>query len=307
MKKWTGIVLITLLLLAAAVIAFVYSGENPLSENNKAEDPEDVAAVILHTNDVHVGVEDNIGYDGLALYKEEVEEKYDHVLLVDAGDAIQGAALGSLSKGSEIIKMMNRLDYDLAIPGNHEFDFGFDVLDDCSEQLKCGYTCANFCTIDGQPVFKPWRMLKAGDLKIAFVGTVTPGTFSRSAIKDVLNEVGEPMYDFLADESGEKLSAALQKYIDEAREVGADYVILVAHLGSSRTQDPTYSSDSIVGKLTGLDMVIDGHSHEIYNTKIPDKEGKRGQDQESNCLGFLIKREREVKIYCTHNSGHERF
>ena len=68
MKKWTGIVLITLLLLAAAVIAFVYSGENPLSENNKAGNPEDVAAVILHTNDVHVGVEDNIGYDGLALF-----------------------------------------------------------------------------------------------------------------------------------------------------------------------------------------------------------------------------------------------
>ena len=62
-----------------------------------AGNPEEVAAVILHTNDVHVGLEENIGYDGLALYKKEVEALYDHVLLVDAGDAIQGAAIGDLS------------------------------------------------------------------------------------------------------------------------------------------------------------------------------------------------------------------
>ncbi len=106
--------------------------------------------MILHTNDVHVGFEDNIGYDGLALYKNELEELYDHVLLVDASDAIQGAPIGAVSKGAELIKMMNRLGYDLAVPGNHEFDFGFTVLDDRSEELKCGYTCANFCVTDGE-------------------------------------------------------------------------------------------------------------------------------------------------------------
>lgn len=239
-----------------------------------AGNPEDVAAVILHTNDVHAGLEDNIGYDGLALYRKELEAQYDHVLLIDAGDAIQGAAIGAMSKGEEIIKIMNRLEYDLAIPGNHEFDFGFDALDDCSEQLDCGYTCANFCTIDGEPVFKPWRILEAGDLKIGFVGAVTPDTFTRSAIKDVVNEVGEPMYDFLADETGERLAAALQKNIDEVRDNGADYVILAAHLGGAMENTWSYSSNVIVGMLNGIDMVIDGHSHEVYNTSIPDKDGK---------------------------------
>ena len=114
-----------------------------------AGNPEEAAVVILHTNDVHVGLQDNIGYDGLALYKKELEAQYDNVLLVDAGDAIQGAAIGAMSKGEEIIKIMNQVGYDLAVPGNHEFDFGFDVLDDCSEQLDCGYICANFCTTDG--------------------------------------------------------------------------------------------------------------------------------------------------------------
>ena len=238
-----------------------------------AGNPEEVAAVILHTNDVHVGFEDNIGYDGLALYKKELEEQYDHVLLVDAGDAIQGAALGALSKGAEIIRMMNRAGYDLAVPGNHEFDFGFEVLDNCSEELSCGYTCANFCTTDGEPVFKPWRILEAGDLKIGFVGAVTPDTYTRSAMKDIVNEVGEPMYDFLADETGERLAGALQKRIDEARDSGADYVILVAHLGESEDDSSIFTSDRIVGLLTGIDMVIDGHSHQIYNKTIPDKTG----------------------------------
>ena len=238
-----------------------------------AGNPEEVAAVILHTNDVHVGLEENIGYDGLALYKKEVEALYDHVLLVDAGDAIQGAAIGVMSKGEEIIKIMNRLGYDLAVPGNHEFDFGFDVLDDCSEKLDCGYTCANFCTIDGEPVFKPWRILEAGNLKIGFVGTVTPDTFTRSAIKNIVNEVGQPMYDFLADETGERLAGALQKSINEARDHGADYVILAAHLGSDTANTSIFSSSAIVGMLNGLDMVVDGHSHEVYNTSIPDKDG----------------------------------
>ena len=238
-----------------------------------AGNPEEVAAVILHTNDVHVGLEENIGYDGLALYKKEVEALYDHVLLVDAGDAIQGAAIGAMSKGEEIIKIMNRLGYDLAVPGNHEFDFGFDVLDDCSEKLDCGYTCANFCTIDGEPVFKPWRILEAGNLTIGFVGTVTPDTFTRSAIKDIVNEVGQPMYDFLADETGERLAGALQKSINEVRDHGVDYVILVAHLGKYTANTSIFSSSAIVGMLNGVDMVVDGHSHEVYNTSIPDKDG----------------------------------
>ena len=266
MKKRMNTALIAILIV---IFATVSCGKTAKEPAYPAGDPDEVAAVILHTNDVHVGLQDNIGYDGLALYKKEVEAQYDNVLLVDAGDAIQGAAIGAISKGSEIIKIMNRLGYDLAIPGNHEFDFGFDVLDDCAETLACGYTCANFCTIDGEPVFEPWRILEAGDLKIGFVGAVTPDTYTRSAIKDIVNEVGEPMYDFLADETGDRLAEALQKSIDEA-----DYVILVAHLGSSASNTAIYSSNAIVGKLTGLDVVIDGHSHETYETSIPDKDGK---------------------------------
>ena len=277
MIKRLRFVLLVVLCFSLAACAFA-DAETPAADQGAqtypAGNPEDVAAVILHTNDVHAGYADNIGYDGLVLYKKELESLYGNVLLVDAGDAVQGAVIGSLSKGAEIIRMMNRAGYDLAIPGNHEFDFGFEALDDCAEQLSCGYICANFCTTDGEPVFRPWKILEAGGLKIGFVAAVTPDAFIQSTIRTIVNEVGEPMYDFLADNTGDRLCEALQKNIDEVRANGADYVILIGHLGSDTKAPLIYSSNAVVGKLTGLDMMIDGHTHETYSKQIPDKEGR---------------------------------
>lgn len=257
-------------------------------------DVEQVAAVILHTNDAHVAFEDNIGYDGLALYKKELEAVYDHVLLIDAGDAIQGAPIGSVSKGAEIIRMMNRLGYDLAVPGNHEFDYGLEALDDCAEALDCGYTCANFCVTGGEPVFQPWRILEAGDLKIGFVGAVTPDAYTKSTIKDILNEAGEPMYDFLADETGQRLCVGLQKAIDETRQAGADYVILVSHLGNNDSITEQFRTDAVVGKLRGLDLIIDGHSHETYNRTVTDGENRQVPIAQT---GSNMKAIGQIKIY----------
>ena len=258
--------------------AAVSAADTPVDVNTEAVylagNPEDVAVVILHTNDAHTYYQNNIGYDGLALYKKELESQYDNVLLVDAGDTIQGTSIGTVSKGSAPVEMMNHLGYDLAVPGNHEFDFGFEVLDDCAKQLNCGYVCANFCTSDGKPVFEPWRIIESGGLKIGFVGAIIPDTFTRSAIKDIKNEAGEPVYDFMADETGDRLSENLQKYIDEVRANGADYVILVSHLGNNKKIAGVYASDLIVAKLTGLDAVIDAHSCEVYSITTPDKDGK---------------------------------
>ena len=282
MKKWLSAILLVLVLVMSASVpvpAYLADIKTDASADAKtaveylAGNPDEVAVVILYTNDAHTYYQSNIGYDGLALYKKELESLYDNVLLIDAGDAIQGTSIGSISKGSALVDMMNHLGYDLAVPGNHEFDFGFEVLDDCAEQLNCGYVCANFCTSDGQPVYEPWRIIEAGGLKIGFVGAVIPDTFTRSAIKDIKNEVGEPMYDFMADETGDRLSECLQKAIDEARDNGADYVILVPHLGTNKNIASFYATDNIVAKLTGLDAILDAHSHEVYNTTIPDKDG----------------------------------
>ena len=84
--------------------------------------------VIIHLNDVHCGITDKIGYDGFVLYRRELEKKYKKVITVDVGDHIQGGTLGAISDGEAIIKIMNEVNFDVAILGNHEFDYRLDQL-----------------------------------------------------------------------------------------------------------------------------------------------------------------------------------
>ena len=98
--------------------------------------------VVLFTNDVHCRVNDNIGYAGLAAYRNQLEAEGNTVLLVDVGDAVQGAPIGTLSDGSFIVDIMNAVGYDLAVPGNHEYDYGMDRhghAPDCGQQCPQQY------------------------------------------------------------------------------------------------------------------------------------------------------------------------
>ncbi|MBR2759893.1 MAG: bifunctional metallophosphatase/5'-nucleotidase [Solobacterium sp.] len=246
--------------------------EPPAHEKTKEKDKETI--VILHTNDVHCGLDNRIGYDGLYLYKEEMKQEYENVLLVDAGDAIQGGIYGTLSNGKIIIDLMNDVGYDCATIGNHEFDYGFEVLDDLSEELKCGYICANFCTSDGEPVFAPYRIFELAGKKIAMIGADTPSTFTKSKIHTIVDDAGIPMYDFMADETGDRLAQCIQKYVDEVRGKGADIVILMAHLGNSEKDDPRFRSETVMSKLHGIDLLIDAHEHAKAAFELKDGEGR---------------------------------
>ena len=250
------------------------ASQNTQTNETAVPEKDQETIVILHTNDVHCGLNNRIGYDGLYLYKEEMRQKYENVLLVDAGDAIQGGIYGSLSEGKLIIKLMNDVGYDCATVGNHEFDYGFDVLDDLSEELHCGYTCANFCTADGEPVFAPYRFFDLAGKKIAIIGVDMPTTFTKSKIHSIVDDTGLPMYDFMADETGDKLAQCVQKYVDEVREKGADIVIMLAHLGNSKADDPRYCSEAVMTKVHGIDLLIDGHEHAKTVLNMKDADGK---------------------------------
>ena len=97
---------------------------------NKQRNLDDLSddIVILHLNDVHCGINDTIGYDGFVLYREELKKKYKNILTVDIGDHIQGGTIGAISEGSEIIDILNKIGFDVAILGNHEFDYGVEQL-----------------------------------------------------------------------------------------------------------------------------------------------------------------------------------
>ena len=230
--------------------------------------------IILHTNDVHCGLLDNIGYDGLMLYKRELQEKYNHVLTVDAGDHLQGDTIGFLSKGLAVTEIMNKIGYDVAILGNHEFDYGMESLINCSEALNCGYTCANFGYRKNKTsIFPEYKIINVtDDKKIAFIGVLTPYTLLRTDLSTIFEDDGTLVYDLFAENDGEDLYKQVQKIIDEVREKGADYVIILSHLGNEA--EALYNSSWLISNINGVDAVLDAHSHKEYIEKIKDKNEK---------------------------------
>ena len=226
-----------------------------------AED-DGAPVVILFTNDVHCGVEDGVGYAGLAAYEAAYEHAGYEVLLADCGDAVQGAPVGALSKGESIIEIMNGLGYDVATIGNHEFDYGMERFRELAGLADYPYIACNFVSADGECVLPASVILEAGGYRIGFVGVATPETVSKTSPTYFQNEDGEFVYGFCGGGDGAELYAAVQSAVDELRADGADAVIALAHLGIDGSSAPWTSSD-VIRHTTGIDAVLDGHSHSV--------------------------------------------
>lgn len=229
---------------------------------------------ILHTNDIHCGVDDNIGLAKVVAYRNELKKQSPHVVLVDAGDAVQGTPLGTMSNGQAVMNVLNAVGYDFMVPGNHEFDFGMPALLKLDKQSNCGYYCANLIELaTRKPLFPAYKMMTFEDVKVAFVGACTPNSFTSSTPKYFQNAEGQWLYDFCNDDSGKKLYRQLQKNVNAAHKEGAKYVFLVGHLGIHSL--PTkWSSPVVAKKLKGITGVIDGHSHETANRYELGKTGR---------------------------------
>ena len=220
--------------------------------------------VILFTNDVHCGVDDVIGYAGLEYYKHEMQKLTPYVTLVDAGDWAQGATIGMIAQGRYILEIMNAMNYEVAVPGNHEFDYGWSQFENFARNLKCGFISANLRDLrTGEPVFAPYKMFTYGDVKVAFVGACTPESITKSTPSYFMDDSGKYIYDFDGEATGEKLIASIQKAVDGARADGADYVIVVGHLGEYEDVTEVWAVPFIAPRTRGIDVFIDGHSHEV--------------------------------------------
>lgn len=277
-RKILALALVLVLLLAgcgsAAPAETPAPAESAAPAENSAYLGLDNDIVILYTNDVHCGVDDNLGYAGLATVKNALEAQGKHVVLVDNGDAVQGDTIGTLSNGEYIIDIMNEAGYDVATPGNHEFDYGMDQFFALTEKANFPYVSANFVDADGNTVLDPYVIKDVAGVKIAFVGISTPKTITTSTPKYFQDDNGNYIYGFMQDETGEKLYAAVQSAVDAARAEGAQIVIAMAHLGIEEDCSPWTSSEVIVN-TTGIDAVLDGHSHSMLACeKVKNKDGQ---------------------------------
>ncbi len=267
------------LLLAAAMLA-------SLTVPAMAAEEETGKIVILHTNDVHCGIDQatdkdsgavtNIGYAGVAAYKAKMEARYGagNVTLVDAGDAIQGGPIGTLSKGEYIVEIMNQAGYDLAIPGNHEFDYGMDnFLTLAKDKAQYPYLCANFTDLEGKAVLDAYKVVGYGEVQVGYVGIDTPESFTKSTPTYFQDDEGNYIYSFRQGGDGAELYESVQAAVDAARDEGADYVVAVAHLGIDEQSKPWTSTD-VIANTTGIDVLVDGHSHSTFEKTEKNKNGK---------------------------------
>lgn len=247
---------------------------------------------IVHTNDVHCGgllaqknkdgTFSSVGYDGVVQAKADLQKQYgqQNVTLVDAGDAIQGQPIGTLTKGEDIVRIMNKAGYDIAVPGNHEFDYGVARLLQLAEMADYDYISCNIInTQTNKPLFKGYEVetyeVGSQEVSVAYVGITTPVTLTSTSPAVFEDEQGQLIYSFYQGDDGQALYSQVQKVVDEASQE-ADYVVAIAHLGipASSSVPEIYTSQAVIENTSGIDAMIDGHTHEIYNTTVKNKLGQ---------------------------------
>lgn len=240
-----------------------------------ADETESKGVVILHTNDVHCGFaadDYTCGVADLAAYKAHLESEGYDVILVDAGDFIQGGVVGTLSDGEYPMEIMNALGYDVAVPGNHEFDYGMDTFFKLAGEAEFPYLSVNFTDLrtDEKP-FRAYAVVEAEQMKIAFVGITTPETPTSSRPSNFQDGDGNYIYGFMGVDDGTALYAAVQSAVDAAYESGADYVFAIGHMGDY-VYDERWSSKAVIEHVSGLSGFIDGHSHSVLEETVKDKD-----------------------------------
>lgn len=228
---------------------------------------------ILYTNDVHAALSENIGYIGLMEAKNTLLAAGKKVLLVDCGDYIQGSSAAAMSKGSHIIEIMNLLGYDAATVGNHEFDYSVETLMERVKEANFPIVCCNVIGPDGYNLFEPYTIIESAGRKIAFIGAVTPHTLSSATPKYFEDENGKLIYSFFEGSDSTALAKQLQKNIDSAKNDGADFIIVLSHLGI--VPSDAINTFTVIPKLSGVDLWLDGHSHTVMPCEhVRDADGK---------------------------------
>ncbi len=242
-----------------------------------AQSPEQ-NLVILYTNDVHTNFDPDetastLSYAHVAALKKELAQT-NPVLLVDAGDHLQGTAYGAMDEGKTVTDLMNLAGYDAATLGNHEFDYGMTRTLEAVAAANFPYLSCNFMDLKAdKQMLKGYKIFDMRGKKVAFVGITTPGSIASTAPAYFQDDKGNFVYDILGGKDGKLLYSAVQKAIDDAKADGADYVIGLGHLGVESTDIPWTSKD-VIANTSGLNALIDGHSHTMLaGEQVPDKNG----------------------------------
>ena len=223
--------------------------------------------VVIYENDVHCAAE---GYTKIAAVRNEALTETPNVVLVSSGDYVSGGPLGAASHGEFIIKMMNQVGYDYVTLGNHEFDFGIPQMMANADSLTAKTLCCNMIDLrTNERLFDAYEIREFGKTRVAFVGISTPASISTSTPTYFMDAYGKFIYGFCS----ENIAEVLQQNVDQARSDGADYVIVLSHIGD--TDEGFCTTPQLIGATNGIDVFLDGHSHSVIEGKyLNNKDGK---------------------------------
>ena len=261
-------------LMAVLVLTTVQAKQ---AKRAKAVEPNDKDITVLYTNDVHCAIDAKLGYASLSAYKADMQ-KSSYVALVDNGDIIQGDVIGALSKGEYLIDIMNNTGFDASVFGNHEFDYGMEQLAYLVEKSNFQWLAGNISYTGKKETFLkntvPYIIKEYGNKKVAFIGITTPDSITTST-PTFFQENNTFVYSFVSNQDGKSLNRLVQKLVNKARKQGADYVILMAHLGDQPSASGS-TSINVIQNTTGIDAVLDGHSHSVIPEQLV--KNKKGQN-----------------------------
>lgn len=225
--------------------------------------------VILYENDVHCAVK---GYSRLAGLRDAiVASDTAYVGVVSSGDFLNGGVAGSISRGQYIVDVMRNVGYDAVTLGNHEFDFGEPRMAEMVAQIKSPIICTNlFQAGASRPVYRTFIIKNYGSKRVGFVGVCTPETMTAEAYA-FYDKDGNMIYDLRPDD----VARLVQQSVDSARNAGADYVVLLSHLGEL-ANGQWMDSHQLVRMTKGIDVVLDGHTHSVIpHDEVANLEGKK--------------------------------
>lgn len=221
--------------------------------------------VVIYDNDVHCGID---GYPKMAGLRDAISDTA-FTALVSSGDFLQGGTTGALSHGQYIVDIMKTMNYDAITLGNHEFDYGVPAMLKLLEQVDAHVACVNFRDMNGKRIYEPYVMKQMGNKKVAFIGAVTPTAMATEAYS-FFDKDDNQIYDLAQEE----VYQMVQEQVNEARKAGADYVIMITHLGEDKNS-MNVDSHGLVEATNGIDIVLDGHSHSVIpHDTVYNKDGK---------------------------------
>ena len=255
MKRFTRMISLVL------VLCMVFSLLPMVSAAEKYDEIGAGKTVILHSNDVHGEVK---GYAYMAALKTKLENAGADVILADAGDFSQGDTSVSLSKGANAVELMNLTGYDVVGLGNHEFDYGYPQLQENMKKAKFAVLCSNVLDAENKSIFEANKIIEKGGVKIGFFGLETPETQTKANPALI---------------KGLTIWQNAQAQVDALKAAGADVVVCLAHLGVDASSEP-YRSYDLYSKVTGIDFIIDGHSHTVM------EKGDKGEPIQSTGTKF---------------------